>query len=65
MVVVRDKGKSTVVNTPKDIEAAPSIKNFIVALRPKGRKNAIAPSAKSGSIVVIRVADSPSTTMIR
>ena len=65
MVVARDKGKSTLVNDPKAIERLPKIINFlVVALRLSGRKNVIIPSADRGSIGVIRVADSPSTTMI-
>ena len=65
MVVARDKGKSTLVNDPKAIERLPKIINFlVVALRLIGRKNVIIPSTNRGSIGVIRVADSPSTTMI-
>jgi hypothetical protein len=64
MDIIGEEGKPTVVNAPKPVESPPIITNLVVALRSKERKNATAPSIKSGSIGEMKIASSPSTTMI-
>jgi hypothetical protein len=64
MDIIGARGKSAVVNAPMAIERLASITNLVFPQRSKGRSKVITPSTRSERIGVMRIANSPSTTMI-